>query len=286
MSQTDKAGVAFWDRRWKNKPVPTPINPHIDKVGNHTYRRHHEYLVKVFQGQNTKGQKLLEIGCGRSRWLPYLAIEFGFEVTGIDYSDVGCETSQAIFDKANVPGRIVKGDFFAPPEDLLGSFDVIFSVGVIEHFTDTAGAITTLSRFLKPGGLMITQIPNMAGWIGSLQKRLDRTVYDVHVPLNREDLRKAHEDAGLSVETCDYLMSVNWAVISFSDHTEGPIFWTRLAIQKGLSMVTWFFDRKGLEIKPNPKTSPFIICTARVPVEAPIEAKFAVSTPAIAEATV
>lgn len=263
MAQTDKAGVAFWDRRWENKPIPGPINPHIRHLGNHVYRGFHRYFAQLFKKQNTRGQKLLEIGCGRSRWLPYFALQFGFDVSGIDYSDVGCETAQAILDKAGVKGRIANADFFAPPEDMLGAYDVIVSIGVVEHFTDTADCIDKFSRFLKPGGLMITQIPNMAGWVGELQKRLDRTVYDVHVPLDDAALARAHREAGLEVQRCDYLLSVNWAVMSFSKHTSGPIFLIRLALMKAVSMAFWFFERAGLRIKPNRKTSPYIICVAR-----------------------
>ncbi|HEY0074119.1 MAG TPA: class I SAM-dependent methyltransferase [Abditibacteriaceae bacterium] len=261
--QTDKAGVAFWDKRWENQPIPQPVNPHKRHLGNQVYREFHRYFAQLFKKKETRGQKLLEIGCGRSRWLPYFALQFGFDVAGIDYSTVGCESAQAILEKAGVKGRIAQANFFDPPEDMLQTYDVVVSLGVVEHFTDTADCLQNFSRFLKPGGLMITLIPNMAGWVGEIQKRLDRAVYDVHVPLDDVDLAKAHEEAGLQVQRCDYLMAINWAVMSFSTHPTGPIFIMRLALIKAASMVFWFLERAGLRIKPNRKTSPYIICAAR-----------------------
>jgi hypothetical protein len=83
------------------------------------------------------------------------------------------------------------------------------------------------------------------------------------VPLDDVELAKAHKEAGLLVQRCDYLMAINWAVMSFSTHPTGPIFVMRLALIKAASMVFWFLERAGLRIKPNRKTSPYIICAAR-----------------------
>lgn len=52
----------------------------------------------------------LEIGCARSRWLPYFAKEFGFEVSGIDYSEVGSQQATQILFNEGVQGNIVFAD--------------------------------------------------------------------------------------------------------------------------------------------------------------------------------
>ena len=46
-------------------------------------------------------------------------------------------------------------------------------------------------------------VPNMTGWLGALQKRLNRPIYELHVPLTPASLAQAHADAGLDVlEAC------------------------------------------------------------------------------------
>src|SRR2546426_10662461 len=61
---------------------------------------------------------------------------------------------------------------------------------------------------------IITVIPNLAGVLGSLQKALDRSVYDVHVPLDRLRVAGAHREAGLEVIRCDYFLFANFCVLN------------------------------------------------------------------------
>ncbi len=119
--EMDKAGTRFWDERWKGQAIPVPLNPKSNSLANHVYRCYHNYFQRVFREQNTSGQSLIEIGCGRSKFLPYFAKEFGFNVTGIDYSEIGCQQTRTILERAGVDGNIVYADLFAPPENMLSS---------------------------------------------------------------------------------------------------------------------------------------------------------------------
>ena len=73
---------------------------------------------------------------------------------------------------------------FDPPDDMKGQYDLVMSFGVVEHFKDTTACLKACAAFVKPGGQMFTMIPNMTGLVGSLQKIIDRNVYDIHVPLS------------------------------------------------------------------------------------------------------
>ncbi len=98
---------------------------------------------------------------------PHFGTESGFEVNGLDYSLVGCEQARAILAHACVPGRILYGDLFAPPNELLGSQEVVITFGVVQHFADTAGCVRALARLMKPSGTLITIIPNLTGVLGT-----------------------------------------------------------------------------------------------------------------------
>ncbi|MBL0104471.1 MAG: class I SAM-dependent methyltransferase [Bacteroidetes bacterium] len=156
--------------------------------------------------------KLLEIGCGNSVLITYLAQQFGFEVTRLDYSEKGCQQSRLILEREKVKGNIICQDAFNPSPDLLNQFDVVCSFGVVEHFSDTSGTIKAFSNFLKPGGLLVTSLPNMSSVTGNLHKYLNRPVYDIHVPLDKNQIETAIEKAGLKLKFSSYFLAISFAI--------------------------------------------------------------------------
>jgi SAM-dependent methyltransferase len=227
-------------------------------------RKLHAYFQLVFGNNETRARKMVEIGCGNSAFLPYFSKFFGFNVSGIDYSEIGCDTARRILSRDGVLGDIYKADFFQPPDHLLGRFDVAVSFGVVEHFEDTARCLKACSRFVRPGGIMITFIPNMAGLTGSLQKLLDRACYDIHIPLNRNDLASAHEKAGLTVERCDHLLTVSINVVDIESWGKTLAYKCVRALGHLASVPVWLAESVFPFVKPNSWSSPYICCVARV----------------------
>lgn len=259
----DRAGKAYWDEAWEGSALPEPINPRLEGLNNYVERRFHKYFSRLFGGKSQQGQRLLEVGCARSTWQPYFAKEFGFSVSGLDYSEVGCEQSRVIMQRAGLDGDIVHADFNDPPVELLGSFDVLTSWGVVEHFEKTAECVAAFRKFLKPGGMMITIIPNMTGSVGFLQRILSPATYDVHVPLDRAALHAAHQAAGLTVDECDYFLAASWSVVNMDDWNSSG---TRRVIRHGLSVSSklfWLLEQRGISVPANRLTSPYVVCLAR-----------------------
>ena len=206
---SDKASEAYWSEVWEH----SALNPAIDvKSGNlHQYpqRALHKMFKSAFQKLDTRGLKLLEIGCGNSAWLPYFNKEYGFDVFGIDYSEKGCLQAKKILERENVSGTIINADAFSPGQNLTGEFDVVCSFGVIEHFDDTAKTLSAFSKYLKNGGLIITTIPNMCGINGLLHKIMNRELYDIHVPIDKRQLNSAVSKSGLSSVSYGYFVGVS-----------------------------------------------------------------------------
>jgi 2-polyprenyl-3-methyl-5-hydroxy-6-metoxy-1,4-benzoquinol methylase len=210
---TEKTNSEYWSDVWKNHPLPPPIQP--NKIGFNTYYyyRLHQFFTKLFSSySHKKEENLLEIGCGNSILLPYFAKEFNLKVAGIDYSELGSENSKKILERENVKGEIYLCDAFNPPEHLLNKFDFVFSMGVVEHFTNPSDVIRDFSKFLKPGGIIITFIPNLTGLLGFMTKQLNRENYDIHFPMDAKDLKKIHSEAGLEVILNHYLVSTGFWV--------------------------------------------------------------------------
>lgn len=263
----DKAGKEFWDKMWEEMEVSKAADPHLPGLKNLFTRRMDEFFRGVFAGTETAGQLFLELGCGTSIWLPYFAREFGFKVSGIDYSEIGCRQEKQILKQAGVEGEIVCTDFFNPPANLLEKFDYVYSGGVAEHFTPTEDCLSAFAAFLKPGGTMITTIPNMTGAVGWLQKTASRSVFDTHVLLTDEALQAAHEKVGLEIVSCRYFLSTGFGMINTSgeDQTALPMRIKNQILHSlgRLSVLVWLAESKIGKLPATKLFAPYVVCVAR-----------------------
>jgi 2-polyprenyl-3-methyl-5-hydroxy-6-metoxy-1,4-benzoquinol methylase len=266
-AKLDKAGQQFWNEMWTSSAVAAAVDPADGSLLNSYNRRFHQEFVRLFANMRGSTTRLLEIGCAKSAWLPYFAREFGFSVTGLDYSPIGSQMAREGLRRSGVDGEVVCTDLFTPPPRMLGAYDVVVSFGVAEHFEDTSAYLTSVAAYLKPGGLLITSIPNMAGAVGSLQKLLSRRVYDIHVIIDREMFRKAHEVAGLEVLECDYFMSTNFGVVNLDGVPRGtPTYLAKkvlLGVLARVSMAAWFVERSLGSLPVSRRSSPYVNCVAR-----------------------
>lgn len=263
----DKAGEEYWTKFWQNFPLPPPLNIRSNNVNDYPTKVLHRLFTEILSGMDCKGKKILEIGCGNSVFLTYFKKEFGFEVYGLDYSELGCRQTEKIFERDGIQGKVVLADAFNPPAELLNSFDVVCSFGVVEHFEDTAGTLNSFARFLKPGGLLITTVPNFTGATGLLHKWLNRPVYDVHVPLNREQLVTGAQKAGLKSEVAKYFLALSFAITLEGHNGERiPYYSLKKFFVKSIryaSKIIWIFENMLGTIPPGTYFSGGIITSAR-----------------------
>lgn len=263
----DKAGKDYWNDSWASSDIPDAVNPADMRLGNYVNRRFHQLFLQLFDKSETSSMRLLEIGCAKSAWLPYFAKEFGFKVCGLDYSPIGCQMATKVLQSNGVEAEVVCADFFAPPESMLGAYDVVVSFGVVEHFDDTAACLRAVSAFLKPGGMLITNIPNMVGWIGAIQKAVNKPVYDIHQLINPHRLREAHELAGLTVLDCGYFVCTSFGVNNLTGistkNVSGFLKKILLGVLARTSMLVWAIEEKVGYFAPRKFASPYVNCIAR-----------------------
>lgn len=262
----EKVSKKYWDDSWATNKLPNFVAPYQQGLKNYPKRCWHQYFCEVFDGMETSQMKLLEIGCANSVWLPYFAQEFGFQVFGLDYSEIGCQQEEKILSQLNVKGEIICVDFFSPPEAILEEFNVVISFGVAEHFEDTEACIKAFSKLLKPNGLIITIIPNMVGLIGWIQKLINRPIFDIHVLLDSHRLAESHKLSRLEVLECSYFMSTHFGVCNLNGIKTGSIEWfikkIILLFLTSISVAIWYFEIKFKRLRPNRITSPYICCVA------------------------
>jgi SAM-dependent methyltransferase len=269
-ANADRAGEEYWSRLWTQFDLPRPINPRDSSLRNHVRLQFDGYFRKHLVQPEDRGRSLVEVGCARSPWVGYFAKEHGLRVAGLDYSAVGCEQSRALLARDGVIGEIIHGNLFEPPANCLSHFDFAVSFGVVEHFEDTAAALQALRRLLKPGGRMYTLIPNQIGYMGAVQRRLDRQLFDMHVPLDEPALRAAHVKAGLDVIDSGYFMSTNFGVLNHSTFAPGSTAARiRAAVRAafvGVSACAWLVEHTlELDLPATRALSPYIHCVATNP---------------------
>jgi SAM-dependent methyltransferase len=186
-SPTDIASVSHWESVWKK----------TESVRGFSTLNYYDFrLSKLFQSLVAPGSKVIEIGCGGSRWIGYFDRVMHCETWGIDYSPEGLAITQR-----SSAGRdsvhLVAGDFFDESALPGEYFDFIYSHGFIEHFPEADLVTRRMLQILRPGGRMMTLVPNFLSAYGRIQRIVNRATFDKHVVMTTAMLDGAHLAAGL-----------------------------------------------------------------------------------------
>lgn len=119
----------------------------INHIGN-------EYFDIIPKKLLNNKSYVLDVGCGTGRWTKYICDKVGF-VEAIDPSKAVLSACQLLNDKKNV--RISLAEVSALPfED--GSFDLVFSLGVLHHVPSTIQAIKDCVKKVKPNGYFLVYL--------------------------------------------------------------------------------------------------------------------------------
>ena len=113
----------------------------------------HRLLVRALKRAGTPVSRALEIGCGHGVAREMLERD-------LDIAVDGCDLNRAALEMAK-PG---KGDLFVynildHEPSLLGRYDAVFLLDVIEHIADDTAFLLAAMRHLRPGGLVIVNVP-------------------------------------------------------------------------------------------------------------------------------
>jgi SAM-dependent methyltransferase len=111
-------------------------------------------IEPVFRRVLPAGEKILEAGCGRGRWVFHLR-RLGYDVVGIDIAE--SDVAVALRHDPGIP--VVRGDVLHTgfPD---AHFGAVISLGVVEHFeTGPEAAFDEVRRILRPGGIFLVTVP-------------------------------------------------------------------------------------------------------------------------------
>lgn len=132
-----------WDGVWEKTTLERPL--------------HNQLLSSIAEHISFSEATILEIGCGSAVDSIKMAQD-GATVYATDYSLPALNHARQNRDRQKVEMELVAGDLFSLPYPSQ-SFDLIFSQGLLEHFTEVDKAVAEQMRVLKPGGLLCIDVP-------------------------------------------------------------------------------------------------------------------------------
>jgi SAM-dependent methyltransferase len=167
-------GAGYWDRYWSRVTLP--------REHRHTPRAHYlNAILDVFDRWLPTGSRLAaaEVGGAPGQYLAYLLRSHGYRVTCIDFSETGCVKTAENFRLLGIAGEVIQADITGDVAHL-PRFDVVYSLGLIEHFADRHRVVENHARLVTPGGYLVLGVPNFRGLTGWFMRTLAPDTYATH----------------------------------------------------------------------------------------------------------
>jgi SAM-dependent methyltransferase len=104
--------------------------------------------------EDVRGRVVLDAGVGAGRYAEVMA-RWGAEVVGVDLTRAVDAAAENLSQEPTA--HLVQADIFALPfRD--GTFDLTYSIGVLHHTPDTAGAFRRVAATVKKGGYLAVYV--------------------------------------------------------------------------------------------------------------------------------
>ncbi|MBK8918482.1 MAG: methyltransferase domain-containing protein [Azonexus sp.] len=153
MSQRTTGDSGNFDLSWRTRKEALYTHWTRERPRNQiqlAFRSHWQVFQELIGELALRRGDVLEVGCGRGSLSSYFA-DAGWNSTLLDYSPAVLETARSIFEQHGLKATFVPGDAnqLPFPEN---SFDVTFSIGLLEHFENVRPVMSEQLRVLRPGG--------------------------------------------------------------------------------------------------------------------------------------
>ena len=111
--------------------------------------------------------------------LAWVAAALRGQVSGLDYSRRGLDQARRLFDALHLSADLRCEDLRQTTLPR-ASFDIVYSLGVIEHFEDPREIVSDHLSLLRPGGTALMTVPNYRGIYGTCQRYFDSELLGHH----------------------------------------------------------------------------------------------------------
>lgn len=234
---------SFWDNYWSKE-----IHGELSEFIFGPLLAKYLYNVETY----------LEIGCSPGTSLIHFANHYGYQVNGIDYSSL--DLTRSMLQSHGISNyKLFEEDFLYFQSD--ETFDVVASYGFVEHFDHPEHIIHRQASFVKPGGYLIVEVPNIRYFNYLLYRIFQPELLKVHnrTIMNINTLQRSVLD--LEDFTILYCNFYKTSFISFNIHNA-------MIAAHPLRRLFMQIARRTLDIIhmndiPNRFFSPYLILVAR-----------------------
>jgi ubiquinone/menaquinone biosynthesis C-methylase UbiE len=118
-------------------------------------------MVKdVLRSYQFNGKRVLDVGCGIGD-LSFMLAARGAEVVGVELDEQKVRRATDIACRWNFEQlRFVAGDVTKLDQMELGQFDIITCLALLEHIQQDVELLQQLQSLLRPGGLLVLEVPS------------------------------------------------------------------------------------------------------------------------------
>jgi SAM-dependent methyltransferase len=225
MYMNEYTTTAYWDKEWENQKLQHFIEQRINSQ-----------VLKIISPGLFKGAKVLEIGCVPARRLYFLQKDFQTETYGLDYSLKG------LLKSIKHRNHLVCSDLYHPPfKD--ESFDLVYSLGVIEHFDDPSKVISMHLDLVRKDGIILITVPNFY-WLS-----MTSTAY--RIARKYKEVKQTHNMKLMNINNFNKLFETFHINPLISDYY-GPLVIPSppiIFIRRICTRINNFIDRRAFESK-------------------------------------
>lgn len=162
-----------WKDKVKSERFSAPWFDEIDRrfiFGARLFAHDKQPFDRIIPFEAIAGRDVLEIGCGMGLHTEIMT-RAGACVNSIDISDTSVEATHRRLALKGLSANVQQGDACELPfQD--GSFDFVWSWGVIHHSAQTAAIIREIARVLRPGGesrIMVYHLDGMSAYVSIMR---------------------------------------------------------------------------------------------------------------------
>lgn len=253
MKQSCLTDELYWDKQYENSGYG---NVHRINPTSNLSVKELDVLFRTYLDVNKK-KDFLEVGCAPGIWMDYFHRVFQYSVEGIEYTKNGYDITTINLKKFGIDGEVYHQDFFN--HTITKKYDVVFSGGFVEHFSNAGEAIQKHIELLNSNGIAIIEIPNLNNWNGYFQRILNKEIYDKHNVdiMNLEYFQKIKDILPVECLYIGYVGKINLSLF------QGRLFINLLLLfaQKFLTALYFLGFKKYM--KDSEKWSPFIVAIYR-----------------------
>lgn len=184
----------YWEKVWSNsrpEKIFHSIACYFDFINN-----------------SKKISTAIELGGYPCRYLIYLKKKFNYKISCIDYV-IKEVYLKKLFKENNLnlnrDIKLINKDINTNIK-INKKFDLVYSLGLVEHFISLDYIIKKHCYFLKKNGVIFFTMPNLCGLNGFIMKLFDKETYEKHniKSMNLEKIKKILKKQNLELNLIEY----------------------------------------------------------------------------------